>query len=193
MRRKLYRLTVQAMQSTDLTASYFELFGLPAGFDIDGKALMERYRELQRAVHPDKFANASDAERRLSVQVASRVNEGYRTLKDPLARARYLLELKGVDLNDTDTALDGGFLMEQMELRERLEEAKGAADSPQRLQKLGDDIRGHEDALVAELQKLFDNGDAQALAKARDASRKLQFFRRLADELIGLEDDLALS
>jgi len=179
------------MQATDLTSSYFELFGLPVSFDIDGKALAERYRELQRAVHPDKFATAADAERRMSMQLATRVNEGFRTLKDPLARARYLLELKGVALDDADTRLDGGFLMQQMELRERMDAVKGAADAEQRLHKLHGDIRQLERQLVDELSTLFAEGSPQALQQARDASRKLQFFHRLGEELAQLDDELA--
>ena len=181
------------MQSGDLTSSYFELFGLPVCFDIDSKALAECYRELQRAVHPDRFVNASDAERRLSMQLATRVNEGFRTLKDPLARARYLLELKGVVLDDTDTRLDGGFLMQQMELRERMDAVKGAAGAEQRLHKLRDDIRMLERQLENELSALFADGSPQALQRARDASRKLQFFHRLGEELAQLDDELAMS
>ena len=104
------------MQAANLSDDFFVLFDLPVSFDVDLGALAERYREAQRAVHPDKFANASEAERRLSVQMAARVNEAHRVLKDPLARGRYLLELRGVDLDDMDTRFDGAFLMEQMEL-----------------------------------------------------------------------------
>ena len=71
----------------DFSKNYFELFGLPVGYIVDAKALAERYRELQRIVHPDRFANASDQERRLSVQGAALINEAYETLKDPIARS----------------------------------------------------------------------------------------------------------
>ena len=179
------------MQADDLTSNYFELFSLPVSFEVDKAALAARFRELQRAVHPDRFANASDAERRLSMQLATRVNEGFRTLKDPLARARYLLELNGVELNDTDTRLDGAFLMQQMELRERMDAVRGADDAELRLQRLSDDIRSLERQLVEELGRLFADGSAAALQQARDASRKLQFFHRLGEELEQLDDELA--
>lgn len=181
------------MQSSDLTSNYFELFALPVAFAVDTAALSERYRDLQRAVHPDRFASASDAERRLSMQLATRVNEGFRTLKDPLARARYLLELNGVELNDTDTRVDGGFLMQQMELRERMGAVKGSVDVEQRLQVLHDDIRNLERKLLSELTSLFADGSADALQQAREASRKLQFFHRLGEELAQLDDELAMS
>lgn len=175
------------MQAADLTSSYFELFGLPATYEVNGETLAHRYRELQRAVHPDRFANAQDAERRLSVQLAARINEGFRTLKDPLARARYLLEIGGIELDDRDTQLDGAFLMDQMELRERLDEAKSAADADQRLLVLSQDISTRERALIDELEKLFQTPGRDALLQARTVTRKLQFFRRLADELADLE------
>ncbi len=86
---------------------------------MDLGVLDSRYRELQRTVHPDRFASAGEAERRLSMQQATTINEGYQTLKDPLKRGRYLLELSGYNLGDEPhTTRDTAFLMQQMELRE---------------------------------------------------------------------------
>jgi len=84
----------------DSGRNHFELFGLPVAFEVDMTRLAETYRELQRALHPDRFANASDRERRLSVQQAARVNEAYQILRSPLRRARYLLELRGVEFDE---------------------------------------------------------------------------------------------
>ena len=81
--------------AADLSTTHFELFGLPLSFDVDMGQLDSRYRELQRTVHPDRFANASDQERRISMQQATQINEGYQVLKDSLRRGRYLLELCG--------------------------------------------------------------------------------------------------
>ena len=79
-----------------LTQNFFELFDIPVAFQIDSGLVAERYRKLQQALHPDRFANASDSERRLSVQRTAQVNEAFQTLKSPLLRARYLLQLKGI-------------------------------------------------------------------------------------------------
>ena len=79
--------------AADHSTTHFERFGLPQSFDVDRELLDTRYRESQRAVHPDRFVNATDQERRLSMQRATDINEGYQTLKDPLKRGRYLLEL----------------------------------------------------------------------------------------------------
>ncbi len=178
------------MQSANLSSNYFALFDMPVSFDIDRKILTERYRTLQRTVHPDRFANAAGSERLLSVQMAARINEGFQTLKDPLARGRYLLELRGVELNDLDTAFDGVFLMEQMELRERLADVKDSTDPHQQLQKITSDIVARIKEITEELAILFtDNNDA-SLEKARDLTRKLQFFRKLEQETDALDDDL---
>lgn len=174
----------------DFSQDYFELLGLARGFEVDAETLAVRYRDLQRALHPDRFAGASDRERRLSVQQTARVNEAYRTLKDPLARARYLLELNGVALDDTDTAMDPGFLMEQMELREALGAVRDAADPFGRLGEVRDRIEGQERDLVRELSSRLSQATPEDLEQAREAVRRLQFMRKLLEEADGIEEDL---
>jgi molecular chaperone HscB len=75
----------------DFARNHFELLGLPAQYAVDPARLEHGYRELQSQVHPDRFAAATEAERRVAMQWATRVNEAYRTLRNPLERARYLL------------------------------------------------------------------------------------------------------
>src|SRR5690554_3050796 len=107
--------------------NHFELFGLPVRFELQADALERAYRDIQARVHPDRFAHAGDAERRASLQWTTRVNEAFRTLRHPVTRARHILELNGVDVAfETNTAMPQDFLMQQMELREALEEAKDA-------------------------------------------------------------------
>src|SRR6266568_9105661 len=103
----------------NLNDNFFELFELPVVFRLDSAALDRAYRDLQTRVHPDKFAHLGDDERRLSMQWATQANEAYRTLRRPLARAQYLLHLRGIDLKaESNTAMPPDFLMEQMEWRE---------------------------------------------------------------------------
>lgn len=182
--------------AAESTRTHFELFDLPRTFDVDRAQLDARFRELQRTVHPDRFVTASDLERRLSAQQATRINEGYRILKDPLARGRYLLELAGVHHDDEHrTTRDAAFLMEQMELREALGEVRAVADPFAALGGIMDRIGSDIDALVAGLSGLFAAGDAASLDAAGEALMKLQFFRRLQDEAVELEvtleDELA--
>lgn len=174
----------------DFTQNHFELFGLPVGFDVDRETLSLRYRDLQRAVHPDRFANASAQERRLAVQRAAQINEAFQTLKEPLARARYLLELNGKPLDESDTAMDPGFLMEQMELRERIEGIRSAGDPFQALTDVRGQLEQGERFLVTELGTFFAEASDHALEQAHQAVRKLQFFQKLLDDVADLEEDL---
>ena len=182
--------------AADHSTTHFERFGLPQSFDVDRELLDERYRESQRAVHPDRFVNATDQERRLSMQQATDINEGYQTLKDPLKRGRYLLQLDGRRFDEENhISRDTAFLMEQLELREALGEVRSADDAFAALgvimDRIGDDIG----RLISELQQQFSLGDAASLDQAADSLTKMQFFRKLQDEAmeleVMLEDELA--
>ena len=172
----------------DLSADHFALFGLERGFAVDGAALTARYRELQQALHPDRFAAAPEAERRWSVQAAGRVNDAYTTLKAPLARAVYLLSLAGVELDEeTDTRMAPEFLMEQMELREALEAVPGASDPHAALDALRDRLRTLERAAMAGFERTLAAGDT---AEARREARQWQFVDKLRREVGAVEASL---
>ncbi len=172
------------------SSNYFELFGLSTSFDVDLSFLGERYRQLQQAAHPDRFASGSDQERRLAVQQTALINEAYDTLKNPLSRAKYLLQINGIDLgSDTDTRMDGAFLMEQMELREALGEARAGKDVDA-LEGINARIEKLYRQLLDGLAQNFRQTDDASLVAARDNVRKLQFIQRLAAELAALEDEL---
>ena len=151
--------------------NYFELFGLPVSFEVDISSLRERYRDLQRSAHPDRFANASDRERRLSMQQASLINEAHRALKDPLQRARYLLSLHGIDINDeSNTVMDGMFLMEQMELREELDAISGKGEPLAALAEFTASIESRISERVQKLTDLFTDVNDQNLHQAHSLS-----------------------
>ncbi len=175
----------------DLSSNHFELFGLPVGFVIDAQALAERYRELQRVVHPDRFASGSDQEQRLALQQATRVNEAYETLRDPLRRAQYLLELHGMAHDgETATTRDAGFLMQQMELREALAGVRDADDPEAELDVLMRDIRQMIDREVAQLAVQFEEATPESLDAAREAVSRMQFLNKLYNEAEALEAEL---
>lgn len=169
----------------DFSNNYFELFELQAVFDIEVTELDQRFQQLQRVLHPDKFASASDAERRWSVQAASRVNEAYQTLKQPLKRANYMLELQGLMLNEeTDTQMDPMFLMEQMELREALGDVESASDPFAALDKvstqLSSQISENSNAFLA-------SATSEDWSQARTIVRQWQFLEKLRHETKSLE------
>jgi molecular chaperone HscB len=158
--------------------NHFELFGLSPAFGLETEALERSYRQIQAQVHPDRFAHAGDAERRASLQWTTRVNEAYRTLKDPVQRAKHLLELQGVDVAfETNTAMPPDFLMQQMELREALEAAK---DAP-RLDALRTELRRSRSALETEIEQALDR--KKDYAGAAGLVRKLQFLDKLDSEI----------
>jgi molecular chaperone HscB len=168
----------------NLNQNHFELFGLPASFGVDTAALEARYHELQREVHPDRFAASPDAERRVSMQLATRVNEAYQTLKSPLKRAVYILQLRGVDPEfETDTAMPTEFLMEQMSWRERIE---SGADELEALLRLRASLRDESGKIYETLHGQLDGGrDDQG---ASQTTRMLMFYEKLAEEI---DDKLA--
>jgi molecular chaperone HscB len=161
--------------------NHFELFGLAPAFALEPEALERRYREIQSQVHPDRFAHAGDAERRASLQWTTRVNEAYRTLKDPVQRGRHLLELHGVDVAfETNTQMPSEFLMQQLELREELEGATQGKDAA-RLDGLRSALRAQKNALETRIAEAIDA--RKDYAGAAELVRKLMFLNRLDDEV----------
>ena len=121
--------------------NHFELFGLPVIFELDSAGLATTYRELQRTLHPDKFANSSERERLLSVQKSSQVNDAYSILKSPIQRAEYMLAVCHEDIRgEQKTLQDPVFLMQQMELHERLEDIPHSADPEQEIADFDDEL-----------------------------------------------------
>ncbi|MGB4468895.1 MAG: Fe-S protein assembly co-chaperone HscB [Azovibrio sp.] len=174
----------------DLNTDFFCLFQLPRAFRIELAELDARYLEIQARVHPDRFAHAGEGERRLSMQWATRANEGYQTLKTPLERAKYLLHLAGYDLQaESNTAMAPEFLMEQMEWRDAVMEARRGGDHHELEHlhhRLRQDLRGRYE----ELAVLLD--DEQDLEAATELVRRLMFLEKLLleidDALASLED-----
>jgi len=143
------------------------------------------YRDIQSKVHPDRFAHAGDAERRASMQMTTRVNEAYRTLKSPVQRAKYLLELNGVDVGfETNTAMPREFLMEQMEVREKLEEAKSGAD----LDAISHELSLEKRGLEIQIQEKIDG--RHDYAAAADLVRKLMFLERFGEDIAAAYESL---
>ena len=161
--------------------NHFELFGLAPAFGLDEAVLERAHREIQSRVHPDRFAHAGDAERRASLQWTTRVNEAYRTLKDPVLRAKHLLELHGVDVAfETNTQMPTDFLLQQLELREELESAVKRKD-PAVLDALRPTLHHQKKAVEREVRELVDV--QKDYGAAAELVRKLQFLDKLDAEI----------
>lgn len=160
--------------------NHFALFRMTPKFAIDASQLDAAYRELQSQVHPDKFAAATDAEKRVAMQWATRANEAYQTLKNPLKRATYLCELNGIDLGiESNTAMPPAFLMQQMEWREALDDARDAKDVAA-LEGIDTELRAMRKQQLDEIAALLDGGHYE---QAGGRVRQLMFVERFAEEV----------
>ncbi|TYQ21805.1 UNVERIFIED_ORG: molecular chaperone HscB [Zoogloea ramigera] len=160
--------------------NHFELFQLPQRYAVDAHALDNAYRDVQGRVHPDKFVNATDAETRVAMQWATRANEAYQTLKNPQKRAQYLCELHGVDLQtESNTAMPVAFLMQQMEWREALGDARAAKDADA-LDALDRDLRAARKAQLADIEQQLDAADYTGAAQG---VRALMFLEKFGEEV----------
>lgn len=178
-------MQLMSLNTMPLTSNYFELFNLPVSFEIDTQYLAQHYRDLQRAVHPDKFADAPERERLLALQQAAHINAAYQTLKQPLSRAQYLLQLfDNKDNYEYESQVDSEFLMEQIELRETLSEI-GQLEV---LTKFLTEIEHKIQRLITTLTLHFQQANYTI---ARDTVKKLQFLDKLHREIILLEEQLS--
>ena len=171
VRRKFY----------SVTQSYFEFFQLPAQYEIDLTLLDANFRKIQSEVHPDKFVTASPAERLQSMQTATLANEAYQTLKHPTSRARYLLQLNGINtLEESNTAMPVDFLMTQIEWREAIEEAENAKDVAaldSQLTMMKSTAKSLQQSLAIALK------DKSTLAEAAQIVRKLSFIDKVSADI----------
>lgn len=169
------------------TLCHFALFELQPSFNLDLDQLATRYRELARGVHPDRFADASEREQRLALEQSASLNEAYQTLKSPPKRARYLLALNGGELPLEVTVHDPEFLLQQMELREELEDLQGSADL--------NGVAVFKRRLKVAQEKLNDSfaacwNDVAQREQAERLMRRMQFLDKLTYEVRQLEERL---
>ncbi len=172
----------------ELPQNYFTLFDIPESFDIDSAALSAQYRALQSQVHPDKFANSSEYESRVAVQMTAHVNEGFATLKSTATRARYLLEVKGVSFDDErEVSRDPEYLMQQMALREAIESVPESDDPHSALDAVILEVKQHRKVIEQAFAEAFAEAD---YTRAKVAAVKLRFCKRIDSELLQVEEKL---
>ena len=169
----------------NLQSDDFELFGLQPQFAQDRSVIDERWKQLQRQAHPDRFADQGPAAQRLAMQWSVRINEAYQRLKDPLKRAAYLCELSGAPIQaENNTAMPPAFLMQQMEWRETLDEATAS----EQIEDMADEVAAVRRQMLADLQQVADvQRDWPALA---GRVRALMFVERFARDVSERLDQL---
>ncbi|EMI7259704.1 co-chaperone HscB [Vibrio alginolyticus] len=168
--------------------NHFELFGLPSQFKLDGSLLSSQFRELQKRFHPDNFATGSERDRLMAMQKAAQINDAYQVLKNPISRAEYILAEQGVEIRgEQQTMQDPMFLMEQMELREELEEIADKSDPESALFDFDSKVSKMYKQHLASVEQELDDG---LWAEAADRVRKLKFIAKLKNEIELVEDKL---
>jgi len=166
----------------------FETLGIPRSYDVDLAAIEKTHRELSRALHPDRFVGASPSERRAALGKAVEVNEAWRVVRDPIRRAEALLILAGIAVGeDREPKADPELLMEMLELREALAEAK-AERNLARVRDMARAIEQRSQAVQTALAQGFAQGQAATLV---DKLGELRFYKRFLDEVSAIEDELA--
>jgi molecular chaperone HscB len=169
--------------------NHFTLFGLPARFAVDVPALEDAYKRVQAQIHPDRFASATAAERRVAMQWAARVNEALQILRSPLRRAAYLCELNGTPIEaETNTAMPGAFLGQQMRWREDLDEVRASTERAA-LQGLIDDVSAQRAATLQQLENALD--DRHDYPAAAALVRQFMFIEKFADEVAAVAESTA--
>jgi molecular chaperone HscB len=162
----------------NLSSTDFELFAVPAQFAQGREQLDIRWKELQREAHPDKFAAQGPAAQRVAMQWSVRINEAYQRLKDPIRRAAYLCELNGAAINaENNTAMPADFLMQQMELREALEDAQSEENLEEISQQAAQILREQ----LSKAERLIDQ--EKDYAAAAQAVRALLFIQKFQSDI----------
>ncbi|MFT3775546.1 MAG: Fe-S protein assembly co-chaperone HscB [Minicystis sp.] len=172
----------------------FDTLGIAPRFDLDLAAIELRHRELSKALHPDRYAGAPAAERRLALSRAIDVNEAFRVVKDPVRRAEALLRRAGAAVGETsEPKASPMLLMEMMEAREELAEA-GRAKDLARVGKLAEAMAAREAEILKRMGAAFDTagGDPKKNAEILPVLGELRYIRRFLDEVSAIEEELAV-
>lgn len=164
-----------------MSQNFFVLLKLPEAFVIDLERLDQNYQDIQKEIHPDRFASFDDKTKLESIKKTAQVNDAYQTLKSPIRRAEYMLQLHGVNIHDEKyTAVPQDFLMQQMEWREELETNK---QNKLALEKLATEIQKNKNDIMNQLPAYFKCKDH--LNDAIEITRKLNFIEKIEQHIRG--------
>ena len=172
------------LDTTLLKQNYFVLFGFQPAFDLDMAKLKQVYLSLQKKFHPDRFVNQNSIDRQLAIQIATYINDAYKTLKEDVSRAEYLIQTQTDELlSSTSVSTTPAFLMQQMELHEELDDIKSSKES-KNLHTLRQRVWQHQQSCLAQLAEYLRHADYQA---AQTKVAELQFYQRLLQQIDDLQ------
>ncbi|XP_070572166.1 iron-sulfur cluster co-chaperone protein HscB-like [Ptychodera flava] len=157
-------------------ATHFERMECEPSFDVNIPRLTQKYRELQRQLHPDRFTIRREREQYYSLQQSSATNKAYNTLLKPLSRGLYMLELKGMSIEEDDKTVDKEFLFEIMELNEEIAETHSSKE----LSRLHEENTGRLEKLLVELSRAFSKDD---YAKAKVILTRMRYYVNIEDKI----------
>jgi molecular chaperone HscB len=153
----------EAVQPVPPDLDYFAALGLPRRLAVDVADLERRYHQASRALHPDRFQTATPREQELSLAASALINRARRTLRSPVTRGRYWLELHGDGLSDDNKRVPPAIAAEVFETQEKLEELRAAAGGPD-AEALRRDVRALHDELAQRLRAQTAELDARYAA-----------------------------
>lgn len=168
---------------------YYELFGIPRGLNLSLDDLQKRYYDLSRQLHPDRFMRKPEGERQRALEMSSALNDAYRTLKDPIKRAQYLLAIEGFDIGEQRSKdVPPELLEEVFELNMALEEMRSGDDSARpQLEQAQKNFTGMLADADGQLQSLFEQYDSShsrdTLTQIRNVLNRRKYIHNLVSEV----------
>ena len=168
----------------------FQLLGVDRRFDIDLSVVEKTHRELSRALHPDRYSQAGASERRAALEKAASVNEAWRTVRDPIKRAEALFAVNGIAVGENhEPKATPAFLMEVLEEREALAEARAAKDLA-KVSAIGAAMSARQQGVEKKLASGFESAtDNATLTKLVPLLGELRFYKRFLDEVSAIEEE----
>jgi len=182
-----------ALQSPDDAQDLFDVLGVPARYAVDLAAVETAYKELSRQVHPDRFATADPRARRASLARTVQLNQAWRTIKDPVRRAEYLLSRAGIDIagkqptrgSEEKRTIEVGappaFLLEILELNDELAAARRAGDQV-KVAFMAEEMRDRAGEAMKTIAAGLDSGVRGQLEEAARQLMALRYYQRFIDE-----------
>ncbi|XP_043279686.1 iron-sulfur cluster co-chaperone protein HscB [Venturia canescens] len=176
----------KALQEPPEKLNYFQIIGIQESYDLDSKDLHKKYRDLQNILHPDRFNNKTEKEKHISENISSLINKAYNTLSHPLSRGLYILRLKNMTIPEGTTNLNPEFLMEIMELNEKVEEA---SRDKEKIVQLMDQNNAVLDKLSQEVSAAFKLGDFE---RGKMILVEMKYYTSVQSRLKKLKQELGI-